>query len=346
MYSQQDLELGRKVAEKIKKSGQSLYDKPDICSDLYIPNQALEALLDDQLRGLDLSGLPIRTRSKVLKSRVCEILGYEVPNSFKKTKPRFLAQNLDTYAQQSMNLQIWNEEIDAERRYAIIKLDNSNIVQKVRVISGDQLSVLDTTGKLTTKYQARLPDVDESILFSLKDTEPVIEWCEINFDSPLRSPTEDPAFGEIIPIGTVYELLLPIVGEKIDKKSITQERNRGIELQRIICQKLGFQDYADDGQYPDIRNQLIEIKLQTSPTIDLGLHSPSSEEVVVSTKNKQFTDSDIRYVIFRGTTTDDGVLLNQLFVVTGKEFTDHIPLFGGKVQNSKIQIPLPPDFFD
>lgn len=346
MHTEADLELGERIADKIRKSGQDLYDEPDISSGLYFPNDALEALLAKHLCGLDLSGLPIRTRSKVLKTRVCEILGYTAPKSFKKTQPRFYAQNLDTYAQQSMNLQIWNEEIDASRRYAIIKLDKNNMVERVRLITGDQLLLLDTTGKLTTKFQARLPDVEDSILFSLKDTEPVMEWCELNLDPPARSPVDIPHYGEIIPIKTVYELLLPIVGETIDKKTITQERNRGMELQRIVCQKLGYQDYADDGQYPDIRNQLIEVKLQTSPTIDFGLHSPTSDEIVVETESKQFRDNDIRYVIFRGTTSDDGITLNQLFVVTGKDFTDHIPLFGGKVQNSKIQIPLPPDFFD
>ena len=49
----------------------------------------------------------------------------------------------------------------------------------------------------------------------------------------------------------------------------------------MICEHLGYSNYEDDGSYPDLVNQLIEIKLQTSPTIDLGLHSPEDEADVV-----------------------------------------------------------------
>ena len=41
---------------------------------------------------------------------------------------------------------------------------------------------------------------------------------------------------------------------------------------------LGYSRYEDKGQFPDIRHQLLEVKLQTSPTIDLGLVLPSSTE--------------------------------------------------------------------
>jgi hypothetical protein len=33
-------------------------------------------------------------------------------------------------------------------------------------------------------------------------------------------------------------------------------------------------------------------------------------------------------------------------MVTGKDFSKHFHLFGGKVQNAKLQIPLPHNFFD
>ena len=60
-------------------------------------------ILRDGLMGLDLN-YPLRTRSEVLKSRICEILGYPVPTSFKKSKPRFPGQDFDTYIQKSNNL--------------------------------------------------------------------------------------------------------------------------------------------------------------------------------------------------------------------------------------------------
>jgi hypothetical protein len=104
--------------------------------------------------------------------------------------------------------------------------------------------------------------------------------------------------------------------------------------------------FADAGTYPDILNQLIEIKLQTSLTIDLGLHSPNDNKLIFASGKKQFFSGDIRYAIIRGCIKRDVVLITSLYMVTGEEFTKYISLFGGKVQNAKIQISLPQNFFN
>lgn len=114
----------------------------------------------------------------------------------------------------------------------------------------------------------------------------------------------------------------------------------------MICQRLGYSIYEDDGTYPDIANQLIEIKLQTSPTIDLGLHSPEDGASIVTIGDTTFTSEDVRYVIFDGAVEGHYVRLNRLYVVSGCEFTHYFPMFQGRGQNSKIQLPLPYDFFD
>ena len=101
----------------IRQSGLTIYDDIDPRDDrLYIPTYALEVILSDSLVGLSLSGLALRTRSKVVKRAICEALGYPIPRSFAKTQPRFLGQNFDVYTQKSMNVQIWNEEVDGNRR--------------------------------------------------------------------------------------------------------------------------------------------------------------------------------------------------------------------------------------
>src|SRR5688572_4722349 len=94
----------------IRESGLSIYDPVEIGSPLWIPSPQLEQLLNEGLKGLNVEGLPNRTRSKTVKSRICQVLGYPVPKSFKKIKPRFLGQNFDTYNQKSSNLQIWNDQ--------------------------------------------------------------------------------------------------------------------------------------------------------------------------------------------------------------------------------------------
>ena len=141
----------------IEESRLSIYNHIDPDDrDLYIPTYALERILSDALEGLSLLGLPLRTRSKVVKTEICHALGYPVPNSFKKTHPRFPGQNFDVYTQKSLNVQIWNEEVDANRRYVFLRVNQDDVITAVRIISGDQLALYDRTGTLTRKYQARM----------------------------------------------------------------------------------------------------------------------------------------------------------------------------------------------
>ena len=92
----------------------------------------------------------------VFRLRVCRTLGYPVPSRFKKMQPRFPGQYFDTYAQKSNNLQVWNEELVPTRRYVIIRVSEDDAIAKVKVVTGDSLVLLDTTGTLTQKYQAQL----------------------------------------------------------------------------------------------------------------------------------------------------------------------------------------------
>src|SRR3954462_11833000 len=90
----------RRFIKAIRDSGLSIYDPIEIGHpQLWIPAPELEKLLDKGLRGISLPGLKPRTRSKVVKQYVCKVLGYPIPASFKKTKPRFVGQMFDTYVQ-------------------------------------------------------------------------------------------------------------------------------------------------------------------------------------------------------------------------------------------------------
>jgi len=334
--------------KNIIESGISIYDKNALSNPLlFIPTDVLESLLNNGLRGIQLTGLPLRTRSKFIKALICKTLGFPVPISFNKTKPSFPALNLDIYTQKSMNLQIWNEEIETSRRYAIIQVDNNDTIQKVKIITGEQLLIYDKTGTLTTKYQAMMPNLQNSRLFSENDTHSVKEWCcKKTLDLKNVNPTSHPIEGKLLPINMIYKKLLTLEGATIPYLDSLQERNRGALLHQLICKKLGFSIFADKGTYPDILNQLIEIKLQTSPTIDLGLHSPNDNKIILSSNGKSFTSNDIRYVIMSGIKEENFIRIKCLFIATGKEFFQYFNKFGGKIQNAKIQIPLPQNFFD
>ena len=181
----------------IRRSSLTIYDHiPAGRPDLYIASKKLEGILQESLVGISLSGLALRTRSKVVKTEVCKAIGYPVPGSFKRTQPRFPGQNFDVYIQKSNNLQIWNEELDASRRYVIVRVDEDNRIGNVRVISGAELAKMDRTGTLTQKYQATLDVGAEACeLVSKEDAIPA-ELIGRESSARLIDPTEDPSLSE------------------------------------------------------------------------------------------------------------------------------------------------------
>lgn len=346
-----DSKSAEQYIEAIRESGLSIYDDIEVGDEnLWIPLDILEHLLNEGLVGVSLGGFPLRTRSKIVKSKVCKCLGYPVPSSFKKCQPRFLGQQFDTYAQKSINLQIWNEAIEGTRRYVIIKIGSNDVIEKVKVVTGADISILDTTGTLTQKYQARLePGQEKHELVSASDTE---RLKSLLMTVPLKSlsntsPLNDPAVGGVLPIKEVFDRLTVVVGQSFADAGIDQDRNRGAELHKKVCKVLGYTDYYDDGQFPDIKNQLLEIKLQTSPTIDLGLVEPSSVQPIGLARigGTIVRHCDVRYVIFYANTDGRRVTLTHLFVTTGEDFFSRFRQFKGKVLNKKLQIHLPSDFF-
>lgn len=338
--------------EAISASGFSIYNTIEVGDpNLWIPSKELEIMIDAKLGGISLKGLPLRTRSKVVKQKICEALGYPVPETFNKTKPRFPGQNFDTYIQKSNNLQVWNEELSPTRRYVIIKVDSKNKIELVRVVNGDTLALLDTTGTLTQKYQARLVVGDSSTeLISKTDTDNLLPITK-NFDPStveLIKPTDYPQEGNLMPIEEIYKRLVPLVGESFANLGQEQERNRGAILHKLICEALGYKNYRDNGRFPDITHQLLEVKLQTSPTIDLGLVTPDSKDPLDFPKveGKQMRHRDVRYAIFKAELIQNKISITNIYLVTGKDFFSRFTRFEGKILNKKLQIPLPTDFFD
>ena len=208
---------------------------------------------------------------------------------------------------------------------------------------------LDATGTLTQKYQARLvPGKMPAELIAAEDTKNLAAFVasDIRIDKAW-SPVDNPRVGHLLTIKEIFERLRSLVGVRFEAIGCDQERNRGAALHRLVCKKLGYGDYRDLGQFPDVRHQLLEVKLQTSPTIDLGLILPNSEEVlnVPMIEGRQIKHCDVRYALFYAETDGEYVTLTNLFLTTGESFFKRFPQFQGKVLNKKLQIPLPADFF-
>ena len=268
-----------------------------------------------------------------------------VPKSFKKCQPRFLNQDFDTYVQKRENLQIWNEEISPNRRYAIVQLDSEDIVLSVKVIMGRDLALLDKTGTLTQKYQARIaPPLLGIDIFSSEDIIPVAENAiSLTGTTPLDNPQKN----TLMPISMLTSKLSVSIGMSFPYQGADQERNRGGSLHALVCSLLGYSTYADDGQFPDIKHQLLEIKLQTSPTIDLGLYSPAdSTATEISVNGHTILHNEVRYAVFSAEFVENMARITGVAIGYGRDFYNRFPQFQGNVVNRKLQIPLPSDFFD
>lgn len=341
-------EHASRIASAVSESRLSIYSDLTSRPDLYFSLELVQQRLRDCLIGEWLGGPP-RSRSKLAKQMVCTALGYPVPPSFTKVQPRFPGQHLDIAVQQADNVQVWNAEVDPTCRYALIRPDASDIVRAVRVITGDVLAALDTTGTLTSKYQAkRLAGRTGSSLVTGKDTRAMSlliggrGGASYAMDSTADAPTP----GKVLPIAQVYDSLLPLIGREIHDPGPTQDRQRGEILQAEVAAQLAVGAYENFGQWPDIRSQALEVKLQMSPTIDLGIVLPSSG-APAETLGPDLTHSDVRYAVFYGSSTPrHTVRLDAVVLTTGENFFDEFQAFGGLTINRKIQIRLPQGFFD
>jgi hypothetical protein len=339
-----------RYVENIRASGLTIYDPIRIGDpNLWIPTPALESLLNAGLQGLRVGGFPNRTRSKIVNTAICKALGYPVPTSFTKTKPRFPGQLFDKYTQKSNNLQVWNEDLVPGTRYVVIRVSEGDVLERVKVVDGQILSGLDNTGTLTSKYQARLTcGALPAELISASDTLNLLP--AVSADVVLRglAPTSNPNTGGILPIATVFSRLRSLIGASFPDRGYDQERRRGADLHRLVCQNLGYMTFADDGKFPDVRNQLLEVKLQTSPTIDLGLVCPDSRDPLDIPKlgASQVGHCDVRYALFYATRDGSIVTITHFFLTTGEAFFSRFPQFQGRVLNRKLQVRLPAEFFD
>ncbi len=346
-----NLARAKAYVRRIAASGLSIYDPVEIGSDLWIPSDLLEVLLQTEMAGYQFGAVALRTRSKLAKSEVCRVLGYPVPNSFQKMKQqaRFPSQNFDTYVQTADNLQIWNAEIAPARRYVLIRPNAEGIIQRVRVVTGADLAPLDRTGKLTRKFQARISDLTQVRLASGKDTSNLSKVISNGHPAvSKKSPIDQPESATLFSIKELFATILSLVGKSFENPGILQERNRGGLLHGLVSAALGYSDHADNGRFPDIRHQLLEVKLQTSPTIDLGAISPDSDELLdlPAIDRVRVRHQDVRYAVICGLVTETRITLTGLVVVTGKDFYTIFEKFGGLVINNKYQLPLPRNFFD
>ncbi len=336
------------IREMVGDLGFDIYEPLTERPELVYGGAELEEVLRHELVG-SVFAAPIRTRSMLVKQAVCRALGYPVPRAFKRVKPRFPGQDLDVYVQQHDNLQVYNVAgLSPTRRYAVIRVDDASRVVAVRVAEGIELAPFDRTGTLTSKYQAkRRAGSEGSKLVSATDTPAFraeLDPRDDIDDATLRGllPVGRPVRGGVLGVRALYDRLLGLVGREIEYS--TSERLRGERLHRLVCEILGLGSYADTGAFPDIVCQALEVKLQTSPCIDLGLVAPDSEGLAL-TLSPRLHHFDARYLVAYGAHDTVVLRIEHIVVSTGADFFTEFQRFGGLVRNSKLQFRLPSDFF-
>ena len=148
-----------------------------------------------------------------------------------------------------------------------------------------------------------------------------------------------------MPTAQVFERLANLIGARLQATRPGQDRIRRELLQQRVSDELGIGEYANYGQWPDIVHQALEVKLQTSSTIDLGLILPS-DTTPARALGPRIRHCDARYLVVYGQILPSGeVEMQALVLSTGADFFTEFVQFGGLVQNYKRQIRLPNDLF-
>lgn len=242
----------------------------------------------------------------------------------KKGVPKLIREMVDTYivtTGNSYNLQVWNRFPNSHSvlvkyangdaikckdiRLIFIKIDTeNNLIDSIVILTPEYIeNTFGKFGKPTIKHQLLiLPKQREAIIkrensiLSFPDTKNLTYRIRHTYESTPENMLKEPDFNNLFSI----ELLTEIVAKKLIGKTLeaNDTKNRGQALERLVLQLLG---YSEDnlqglaGGYPDIPNQLLEVKVQDSQTVDLGKYSPETKEIIIEDSN--ITTGDIRYLI-------------------------------------------------
>lgn len=94
------------------------------------------------------------------------------------------------------------------------------------------------------------------------------------------------------------------------------------------------------GAFPDIRNQLLEVKVQDSPTVDLGKFSPEKEEIVID--DSDLTTFDVRYLI--ALTNPKTEIIEGIILSPGEKLGELFSYVSA--ESYKCQRAIPMSFFE
>ena len=339
----------------------------------YELSKALEGLIG---RSFPLTDKP-RTNGSSLRKMIAEVLAeapmevaadgnYKIMPYRKKGVPRLLAFLMDSYivtTGDSYNLQVWNRFPNSRNmlvRYAngerIICKDIRIVLVKVDVQTRKIESVVVTTpayiesrfgkfGVPTLKYQLIISSAERSKIVGSESKmvfHPDTEAMKAFTSASLRKPSEllsTPAMaGKVYTLDAIKERVAGLIGKQLPA---TDTKTRGQLLEREVALMLGYANGdALVGGYPDIPNQWLEVKVQDSPTVDLGKYSPSNAEVI--DEEHGITTEDVRYLI--ALTNKTSGVIEGIVLAPGVHLGDSFTFVNGT--SFKCQRSIPMSFFE
>lgn len=350
-------------------SPDSLVSKEDIA-------KALEVLVGTQFNfnrvarrdGSNFRKLVTKTlmENKDLVPKPAQQSDFEIVPPKSKGVPKFLRYYIDTYlvtTGDNYNLQVWNRnptsdhiqifypELNVSLRakdviFVFGKIDvEKNIIESILVTTPDMIvSKFGDFGVPTSKQQLivsnkvreKIVKGDDQTLF-YEDDKSLTHLLEQNQDVSCLD-VKSRLISAITPLTDLRPLLKDLIGTKLEE---TSTRRKGVELEKHIMLKMGYTiPESMEGQYPDLPNQMIEVKVQDSPTIDLGRYSPQDLEFVEG--SDVFTTQNVRYVI--AFTNPQTCVIEGFFIGPGNKLGEHFSYVTEK--SVKYQKGIKMEFFE
>lgn len=294
---------------------------------------------------------------------------FEIIPPKSKGVPKIAREFIDTYivtSGTSYNLQVWNRIPAAESllvkyesgeslkcsdvRFVFVKIDIvRNIIASVIILTpGYIVQRFGMFGKPTIKHQLlisgkvrRVISESEDKILSFPDSKKLSYYLLNDYEPPKSSMIEEPEIRHLFSISVLKKVVAErLIGFKLDAAST---KNRGQALEKKVLDLLGFEIGEFDllyGGFPDIRNQLLEVKVQDSPTVDLGMFSPEKEEIVIA--DSKLTTFDVRYLI--ALTNPKTEIIEGIILSPGEKLGELFSYVS--TESYKCQRAIPMIFFD
>jgi len=289
---------------------------------------------------------------------------YRIVPPKKKGVPKILREYIDTYlvtSGMSYNLQVWNrnpasdtvqiEYTAGERlsasdvRFVLVRVDPDNDrIASVFVVTPHYIvERFGKFGKPTVKQQliitdtarTRILESNPPMLFH-EDMPDVAELVTDVYATPSSSIHAPPESGKVFSLELLRSRIQQLVGSLLPAAAT---KIRGQLLEQSIADLLGYSTSAYSalaGGYPDLANQALEVKVQDSPTVDLGKYSPQFPEPVDTIPG--FTTATTRYLL--ALTDSESGKIAGIVLCPGCRLGQHFSFVADKSYKCQRSIPM------